>query len=189
MKNVRYCAKCGKRSDRGCIQLCRKCSGLEEKAEGAPLKKRRVSGSNEIYTIGYGSYRTMGLFIDRLTAHHVESLIDIRYSAKSAKPGFSKASLQKAMVRKGISYFHFSALGSTPAERQELESTGDYLGFFDSVQRRIEGESKLQLNLVAMHSMSKRTALMCACGDATRCHRLVVSELIARIRGSFVFHL
>lgn len=30
-KKTRYCSQCGRVSDRGCIQICRACSGLARK--------------------------------------------------------------------------------------------------------------------------------------------------------------
>ena len=67
-----------------------------------------------LYTIGYQS-TTVAEFLNSLTDHKVERLVDVRRIASSRRPGFAKSSLRANLESVGIEYQHLREVG-TPAE-------------------------------------------------------------------------
>ena len=92
-------------------------------------------------------------------------LIDIRYSPRSRRAGFSRAGLQRAY---GDRYQHVRELGNADYQRGAIRLTDADAGL-----QRIE-------ELAASHTGP--LFLMCACADAAGCHRSEVGRLL-RDRG------
>jgi uncharacterized protein (DUF488 family) len=60
-----------------------------------------------IYSVGYDGL-TLEQFLRRLDINDVTTVVDVRMTAASRKPGFSKRKLQSALCGVGIAYVHES---------------------------------------------------------------------------------
>jgi len=131
-----------------------------------------------IFTIGY-QQATQPAVLAALRQAGVEVLADIRARPLSRKPGFSKTNLKAAVEKAGIEYRHFRDVG-TPPEGREAARKGDKA----TLVRVYAGQLELPEALAAMAelrqvALEKRTALLCFCRDADKCHRsLLIAELL-----------
>ena len=109
-----------------------------------------------LYTIGYEGWSLEDL-IQRLKAHEVNILIDIRERPYSQRREFCKSRLKTAVEAEGIRYLHMKAMGAPKMVRDELRERGNWQTF-----RRMYAE----------HLMAQRQALdaLCeTCRTATAC--------------------
>jgi hypothetical protein len=82
-----------------------------------------ISGRvKELATIGYEA-ATVRTFLDALTEHGIELLVDVRAVASSRRPGFAKSALAANLQGAGIEYLHLRGLG-TPAEGRAAARAG-----------------------------------------------------------------
>ncbi|QQN73823.1 DUF488 family protein [Croceicoccus sp. YJ47] len=129
--------------------------------------------ARRIWTIGY-EQATVPALIDALTAAGIELLVDVRALPLSRRPGFSKTALAGAAQEAGIAYRHMKPLG-TPKEGREAARKGDRA----TLERVYEGQLELpealaagaELRDLALHH---RTAMLCFCRDASKCHRSIL---------------
>ena len=84
-----------------------------------PTGRVRVA---ELATIGYES-ATVQTFLEALSSHGIDLLIDIRAVASSRRPGFAKSALTANLASAGIEYLHLRDLG-TPAEGRAAARAG-----------------------------------------------------------------
>jgi len=131
-----------------------------------------------IFTIGY-QQATQPAVLSALSEAGVELLADIRARPLSRKPGFSKTSLKAAVEEAGMEYRHFRDVG-TPPEGREAARRGDK----ETLARVYAGQLELPEALAAMAelrhlALEKRTALLCFCREASKCHRsLLIKALL-----------
>jgi uncharacterized protein (DUF488 family) len=76
----------------------------------------------ELATIGYEA-ATVRTFLEALTEHRIELLVDVRAVASSRRPGFAKSALAANLQGVGIEYLHLRGLG-TPAEGRAAARVG-----------------------------------------------------------------
>jgi uncharacterized protein (DUF488 family) len=130
-----------------------------------------------IWTIGY-ERATLDAVIAALKSARIEVLVDIRSLPLSRKPGFSKTALQGAVMGEGIAYRHMKALG-TPPEGREAARKGNR-----PVLERIYGERLELPEVIAAAAqlrdlaVERRTALLCYCRDAAKCHRSILNRVM-----------
>jgi uncharacterized protein (DUF488 family) len=131
-----------------------------------------------IFTIGY-QQAAQPAVLAALRDAGVELLADIRARPLSRKPGFSKTNLKAAVEEGGMEYRHFRDVG-TPPEGREAARKGDR----ETLARVYAAQLELPETLAAMAelrqlALEKRTALLCYCRDANKCHRsLLIAELL-----------
>ncbi len=135
-----------------------------------------------IATIGYEK-ATPDQLVSAMQAAGVELLIDIRAVARSRRPGFSKGSLSAALEAAGIRYIHLKGLG-TPAEGREANKAGQ-MDDFEAIFRAhmSSPEARTDLDRAAELAATSRICLLCLEGDARRCHRSIVADMLAERLG------
>ena len=121
-----------------------------------------------IVSIGYEG-RTLDDFISTLTARGVEVLVDVRLTAISRKPGFSKTALMNAAVAAGIEYVHEPLLGNP------IDNRDDYRAGYKRARtrygKRLAGESSTAVDRLVTLATKQRVAVLCVERDHTICHR------------------
>jgi Domain of unknown function DUF488 len=82
-----------------------------------------VVTANRIYSVGYEGMTARAL-VDSLVGARVATLVDVRLTPASRKPGFSRKALTAALDVAGIDYVHEPDLGNPPDNRDSFR-TGD----------------------------------------------------------------
>lgn len=136
-----------------------------------------------LFTIGYED-RNIDEFIARLRKNGVETLIDVRETPASRKPGFSKSKLSQYLETANIKYLHVKALGSPKELRQELEEEKDYDRFFDKYRKYLNTQIGVLKSLYRDTIVNESSCLMCLERDPHYCHRMVVAEKIKEVDGN-----
>ena len=130
-------------------------------------------------TIGYDG-AALEEFLAALKAARVSRLIDIREAPVSRRPGFSKRDLQNALERAGIAYLHLRGLGN-PKPGRDAAKAGD-----TETYRRIfllhmtSDDARTDLAKAAAYARQGGACLLCYERDHRRCHRDIVSGLVAQ---------
>jgi uncharacterized protein (DUF488 family) len=151
----------------------------------------------EIYTIGSNG-KKLPEFIEILKKNGIETVLDIRKSAKSQHvPKFSGKNLSVELPKNGIKYIHKEELGvpfeivqryTDPKSKEPLTDTE----FEDYYRKRIEIDE-----LVKEIKESGKTVLLCACEYAVaqgkqkhNCHRSILANMLKE-NGEFdeIIHL
>ena len=140
-----------------------------------------------VFTIGHGT-RPIDEFVDCLAGPGVRTVVDIRRFPTSRRhPQFNGAQLAPALAANGIAYRHVEALGGRRSgEPDEDRFACITVGAFRSYAARMttaEWQAALDDALA-----EPEPCLMCAETPWWRCHRRLVSELLAA-RGHEVLHL
>jgi len=142
-----------------------------------------------LFTLGY-QQRSLAEFLDLLQTAKIDVLVDVRATAWSHKPGFSKGALTRALGEVGIEYVHAAFAGNPKRFRTEasshqecLKKYGDYLS-----QRRDIVETFDTL-LVTHLSASKRICLTCFERHPDDCHRAILADVWRRRGRRKVHHL
>lgn len=132
----------------------------------------------KLYTIGYEG-ETQPDVIARLKAAGVEVLIDVRAVAASRRAGFSKTLLANSLRDAGIDYVHLRGVGTPKAGRDAArKGRPDEMR---AVYADHMAEPGFQLDFARLRerAMEKPTAILCFCGEASKCHRRILSDLLA----------
>jgi uncharacterized protein (DUF488 family) len=132
-----------------------------------------------IYSVGYEGL-TLKQFLRRLDDNHVTTLVDVRMTAASRKPGFSKRKLQSALFGAGIAYVHEPELGNPPENRENFR-TGDRELGRKRMRALLENGSGEALRRVVELSKNENIAVLCVERFAVSCHRQVVTEMACEI--------
>lgn len=109
-----------------------------------------------LLTLGYAQWS-----IDEVTAcraKHDAVLIDIRYTPKTTKPGFSKSDL---CDRFGSHYRHVPGFGNVNYEEGPIELAAPNQG------------------IAEVQNFSRALLLMCGCRSPAHCHRTTVADLLS----------
>lgn len=113
-----------------------------------------------VYTIGYaGRSHTE---IEQLVTSMDATLVDIRYSPRSAKAGFNKSQLKKAL---GERYLHLSDFGNDNYSEKDDKPI--------EIHDYEAGLAKLRYETA---NSERPVVLMCGCKDVHTCHRTVVGQ-------------
>jgi len=129
-----------------------------------------------LFTLGY-QQRTLGEFTAILRRCDIDVLIDVRETAWSHKPGFSKGALERALEAEGIAYVHAAFAGNpkwlranADSHRECLDWYSWYLAEFDEIVPAFD-------ELVAQFiSEGKRVCVTCFERHADDCHRAILAE-------------
>jgi uncharacterized protein (DUF488 family) len=143
-----------------------------------------------LYTIGH-STRTIEELVAALSAHEIQTLLDIRAFPMSRRlPQFNRDSLEQTLPAAGIRYLWMKALGgyrkkifeespNIALRNPSFRNYADYMLTPEFAQTSSE-----MLALAA----SSRTAYMCAERPYFRCHRMLVSDWLVA-NGHQVLHI
>jgi uncharacterized protein (DUF488 family) len=137
-----------------------------------------------LFTIGYEG-RTAKALATRLHEAQVARVLDVRASARSPRPGFSKGPLSKALGAAGLEYRHLARAGNP----FRAEAATDLEGVLARYRAHVAEHPEL-VRAVLDASAGARTALLCAEANPARCHRSVLAEALeAAQSGLRVVHL
>ncbi len=144
--------------------------------------------NDTIYTVGYEGM-VIEEFIKKLKNANIQQLIDVREIPLSRKNGFSKTILQEKLKEVGITYKHYSELGSPKRIRHQLHQDWNYESFFKEYKEIIKDEDVQQkIKDVEKDAKIKKTVLLCFEKDYTKCHRRLIAEELKE-QGWKVSHL
>ena len=158
-------------------------------AEGPGMMAHLPRCSPVALTIGH-STRTLQSFLDLLTAHAVERVVDVRTVPRSRhNPQFNQDALPEALAAVGIRYAHLPGLGGLRHSRGDSVNPGwrnaSFRGFADYMQTPAFVESLQELlDFIS----GERIVLMCAEAVPWRCHRSLLADALM-VRGVRVEHI
>jgi uncharacterized protein (DUF488 family) len=140
-------------------------------------------------TIGYEK-RTLDEYIDLLLANGVEVVLDVRETAWSHKPGFSKTALSAGLEVAGISYVHLRIAGNPKWLREAAGSHAECLALYRSyVEHHPEVLASLSAALREQGVAHRRIALTCFERHPEDCHRGILAEAWSASHRDEVMHL
>lgn len=142
--------------------------------------------SPRLWTIGYAE-RDLDDLVATLQKAKVEHVADVRELPLSRKQGMSKGPLATALDEAGIRYSHLKALGAPKPIRDPFLAGGNYGPFRTAYLKHLskQGPALAELDEEAR---SNKTAILCLCAEAGRCHRGIVAHELEK-RGYKVTHL
>lgn len=109
----------------------------------------------------------------------------MRACARSARPGFSRGPLSRALERAGFEYRHLPEAGNPFRAEAACDLSGALAGFGAHVKAHPE-----IVQGVLDAAAGARAALLCAEANPARCHRSVLAAALAEARpGLRVIHL
>ena len=140
-------------------------------------------------TIGHSTH-PIERFVELLENNHVECLVDVRTVPRSRRmPWFAGESLASFLPAAGIDYVHEKRLGGFRRPRPDTPNTGwrveTFRGYADHMDSADFRSGVVRVESLAL---AKRTAIMCAEAQWTRCHRRLVSDALL-VRGWTVVHI
>lgn len=140
-------------------------------------------------TIGY-ERRSLDEFIDLLLTNGVEVVLDVRESAWSHKPGFSKTAFSAGLGAAGIEYVHLRVAGNPKWLREAAGSHAECLALYRSyVEHHPEVMASLDETLREHGVSHRRIALTCFERHPDDCHRGVLAQEWAAEHRAEVLHL
>lgn len=131
--------------------------------------------AGRIYSLGYEGLTVEGM-VDRLSGAGVSTLIDVRLTPVSRKPGFSKKRLAAALAEAGIDYIHEKELGN-PQENRDSFRTGDGKAGRKRMREILSNGAGEALDRVITLASTDRVAVLCVEREHQRCHRDVITEM------------
>jgi uncharacterized protein (DUF488 family) len=143
----------------------------------------------KLWTVGH-STRTAQDFGEILSAHNIETLVDVRTFPMSRRhPQFNKPALSASLADIGIEYHHEPRLGGRRTPRKDSHNTAwqnaGFRGYADHMEtEEFDSGIKELLELAAR----SRTAVMCAEAVWWRCHRSLISDYL-KAAGHTVIHI
>lgn len=129
-----------------------------------------------LFTIGYQG-ETIETFLERLLAHGIAHVIDVRQRPQSRKPDFGKKRLAARLADEGIGYTHLGELGTPRALRDAVRRDHDYATFFAAMRPLIAAQPDALDAALALVERS-HCALLCFERDHRTCHRLTVADAL-----------
>lgn len=127
-------------------------------------------------TVGYEK-RSLDEYIALLHAHGVEVVIDVRETAWSHKPGFSKTAFAAGLEAAGIAYVHLRIAGNPKWLRDAASSHADCLALYrDYVAHHPDVMAALSDTLREFGVTHRRIALTCFERHPEDCHRGILAE-------------
>jgi uncharacterized protein (DUF488 family) len=130
-----------------------------------------------IFTIGYEGLK-VERFLQLLTDHCIDTVVDVREMPLSRKPGFSKTALRSLLNLSGFDYVHVSAAGCPKEIRNRYRADGSWDAYTKSFLQYLEGQESVVLELTAL-AESSNCALLCFEADHNFCHRSMVARAMA----------
>lgn len=131
--------------------------------------------AGRIYSLGYEGLTVEGI-LDRLSGAGVSTLIDVRLTPVSRKPGFSKKRLAAALADAGIDYIHEKELGNPPENRDSFRNGHGTAGRKRMRELLSNGAGEALDRVIALAS-TDLVAVLCVERDHQRCHRDVITEM------------
>jgi uncharacterized protein (DUF488 family) len=142
-----------------------------------------------LWTIGH-STRTAEKFLELLTAHGIEVLVDVRtYPGSRRYPHFNRDELSDFLLRNKIQYKHEPRLGGRRTARKDSHNTAllnaQFRGYADHMET---DEFKSGVEDLLQLAAGARVAVMCAEAVWWRCHRSLLADYL-KAAGHEVLHI
>lgn len=118
----------------------------------------------------------MTSLLERLKANKVSTLVDVRLTPASRRPGFSRKTLSAALQAAGIDYVHEPELGN-PVENRDSFREGNGVGGRRRMRELLDNGSRSALLRLIERAADDRVAVLCVERDWNRCHREVVTDM------------
>ena len=134
-----------------------------------------VAKGNRIYSVGYEGM-TVRALVDSLVGARVATLVDVRLTPASRRPGFSRKALTAALGDFGIEYVHEPLLGNPPENRDSFRK-GDGDEGRTRMRERLNNGSEPALRRLVDRARCERVAVLCVERDRHRCHRQVITDM------------
>lgn len=142
-----------------------------------------------LYTIGYEK-RRLDEYVDILCENEIDVVIDVRETAWSHKPGFSKSALSAALDARGIEYVHASFAGNPKWLRGAADDHGECIANFRRYLAAMpEIVEELDALVARYTAIGKAVVLTCFERHPGDCHRAVLADAWATTRYRTVEHL
>jgi uncharacterized protein (DUF488 family) len=142
-----------------------------------------------IYTLGYQK-RSLEEFIDILRESKIDVLVDVRETAWSHKPGFSKSAFAAGLRAAGIEYVHARFAGNPKKLRATAPShqacLDRYAAYIDRSANIVEQFDSLVREFVVE---GRRVCLTCFERHADDCHRSILADRWRKLGRRRVEHL
>jgi uncharacterized protein (DUF488 family) len=142
-----------------------------------------------ICTIGH-STRSIEDFLLLLTAHKIESIVDVRHFPGSRRyPHFGKEQLAISLAQAGIDYHHLVELGGRRRANPDSQNVSwrneSFRGYADYMETKA-----FEIGIARLLGLArtKRVALMCAEAVWWRCHRSLIADYL-KAHGHSVLHI
>ncbi|WP_433685873.1 DUF488 domain-containing protein [Nocardia sp. CA-119907] len=144
--------------------------------------------ANRLVSIGYEG-RCADELITMLLAERVRTVVDVRLTPISRKPGLSKSKLAAALADAGIGYVHLKELGNPRDNRAPFRAgTAAGRNRFAEVLGSADAERALDTVRQLIHDGT--VALLCFERDHSTCHRdMIVDALRASQNRISVHHI
>jgi len=132
-----------------------------------------------IYTVGH-STRPSEVFVGLLTAHGIQTLVDVRTIPRSRhNPQYNGDALAATLAEHAIAYVHAPDLGGLRKPRPDSINLGwrntSFRGYADYMQTPAFQSA---IDALIARSEVERTAIMCAEAVPWRCHRSLVADAL-----------
>ena len=149
----------------------------------------RVRNIATLHTLGYEK-RDLADYIALLKRAGVSALVDVRETAWSHKPGFSKTAFREGLERAGIRYIHASGVGNPKVLRRRARSHEECLALFEAhLDRHPNLEEEFDRVLRELLLEELRICLACFERHPMDCHRGILAERWAKRHRGRVEHL
>jgi uncharacterized protein (DUF488 family) len=143
----------------------------------------------QIFTLGY-EQRGIEEFVKLLKGEAINVLLDVRETAWSHKPGFSKTALAEAVQRAGIEYSHLHWVGNPKWIRSIADTHEECLGFYRQYIETADGLIESFVDFISeMLDEGLRVCLVCYERHPGDCHRGVLAELLEKCGAADVRHI
>lgn len=134
----------------------------------------------KIYTIGYGGRRRQWI-LEQLQKYSIKTLIDIRLHPQSAITAYNKDSLKTFFKENNINYTHRPEGGNPFRRNTGYEDIRKALELFrEKIIKDDTPSFFIDLLRTFYKEKSWPVAMLCACSQAHRCHRGILTEEISK---------
>jgi uncharacterized protein (DUF488 family) len=143
----------------------------------------------EILTVGHSTH-TFDRFAGLLELNGIRQLVDVRKVPKSGRmPWFRGEALAESLPHAGVAYVHEPRLGGFRRPLPDTPNAGWLVGAFRGYADHMDSD-EFRAGLAEVESLARgrRTAIMCAEAQWTRCHRRLVSDALV-VRAWSVLHV
>lgn len=140
--------------------------------------------AHRVFTLGYEK-RNVESFIRILMDAGVQTVIDVRETPWSHKPGFSKSPFEAALAKCGIAYVHAKFAGNPKAIRSGFTNPEDCLRAYKQHLRKRPVIVDELADLIEEHPVP---CLVCFERVPQGCHRGILAEALKK-HGMSIRHL
>lgn len=150
---------------------------LDALAQLASTAQKGTRMTTGIVSVGYEG-REIAEFVDDLRKRGVCTLVDVRLTPVSRRPGFSKTRLREALESGGIEYLHYRALGNPKENRSAFRGPAVEQGRSRFRDLLSVPDAQIALGALSRRARQEVVAVLCFEKDHDACHRKVVIDAI-----------